>query len=177
MTSCPLDLSRSIVRRAKNKKTNARSMTGKLFVGFMVVVLLCTLEASSHLIEDASEELWIRPLVSQGRVATQLEFSVNTPSTNAMHTHLFPKAIAQILHKYQATELKLMLTSGHWDIVKWGSPLASGPFGAEIWAKIERASPSVEQERWRGLKAEMAAIFSVSLGLLDETRTVHVEPS
>lgn len=142
----------------------------------LLLICLTLISACFGLEEEAYEELWIRTLDAERKVATEFEFTLKTGASPPMHTNLFPKSIAQILHKYQAEELKVTLSNGHWDVNKWGIPLSTGPYGAEIWAMIKGETPDLQRQRWHGLKAEIAAIFSVSLSKLDDTRMPDVDP-
>lgn len=58
------------------------------------------------------------------------------------HFHIFPKAIYQIVDKYNIDEFHLSMTQGFWDRPKWGPPFVSAaPGGAEVWAWLSPNTP------------------------------------
>jgi len=49
------------------------------------------------------------------------------------HCHLFPRALGEILDRYQVSELHISLTSGLWRHDVWGYPVVDAPPGAELY--------------------------------------------
>lgn len=49
------------------------------------------------------------------------------------HYRLFPKALGDVLDKYQVQELHLSQTQGLWQYEKWGYPPEDAPSGVELW--------------------------------------------
>lgn len=116
------------------------------------------------------ESYYVRPLLH--KVLSHFEFTV-VDKMDTMHFQKFPKSIGQILHKYHVAEFKLSMTSGTWDYNHWDYQFSGGPNGAEFWVKLDTDNRSTSQmdRDWKGVKAEMAAMFSVSLNLLKADRT------
>lgn len=146
----------------------------------MLSVLLIHRAVGKSMTEPAQveEEIWIRPLEDVGKVVTHYAFSLSEVASAAStrHYQLFPKIIGQLIEKYNIEEMKFTITGGNWNHRRWGQPFHQGPFGAEISATFGPSLTSspidVTSREWKGYKSEMAALFSVSFGLLDETRSM-----
>ncbi|KAI0345537.1 Gpi16 subunit GPI transamidase component [Trametopsis cervina] len=90
----------------------------------------------------------------------------------AQHYTLFPLALGQVLREYAVTELHLSLNAGKWNYENWGYPEEDGVgTGAELWAWMSEGPISTVDERWRGLRSNLAGLFCASLSSMDEQRT------
>lgn len=49
------------------------------------------------------------------------------------HCHLFPRALGEIIHRFNVQELHITLTRGLWRYEKWGYPTYNAAPGAEVW--------------------------------------------
>ncbi|KAI0812301.1 Gpi16 subunit GPI transamidase component [Irpex lacteus] len=91
---------------------------------------------------------------------------------DSQHYTLFPLALGQVLREYAVTELHLTLNAGKWNYDSWGYPEEDGvATGAELWAWMAEGADGSVDERWRGLRSNLAGLFCASLGSMDEQRT------
>ncbi|KAL3690920.1 hypothetical protein R1sor_004571 [Riccia sorocarpa] len=126
--------------------------------------------------EKFSEDLLIRPL-SDGKVLSHFYFK-NYQRTlgSAAHTHVFPKAISQLVSKFHISELELSFTQGRWNYEHWGGldPIASSnakPSGVELWALFDVPLNQVDPT-WRNLTHALSGLFCASINFLESPEGV-----
>ncbi|KAL2623143.1 hypothetical protein R1flu_003348 [Riccia fluitans] len=126
--------------------------------------------------EKFSEDLLIRPL-SDGKVLSHFYFkNYQLTLGSAAHTHVFPKAISQLVSKFHITELELSFTQGRWNYEHWGGldPIASlnaKPSGVELWAKFDVPIDQVDPT-WRNLTHALSGLFCASINFLESPEGV-----
>ncbi|KAI0686844.1 Gpi16 subunit GPI transamidase component [Cytidiella melzeri] len=147
------------------------------------VLLLGTHVLSGQAQELFQEQLTLRPH-RDGTVLGHFAFttllkdaSPRAPETTdsedySQHYTIFPLALGQVLREYAVTELHLTLNAGKWNYESWGYPEEDGVgTGAELWAWMAEGTKASVDERWRGLRSNLAGLFCASLGSMDEQRT------
>ncbi|XP_074568941.1 uncharacterized protein LOC141825455 isoform X1 [Curcuma longa] len=130
--------------------------------------------------EQFTEELLLKPLPDR-KVLAHFHFqSTAYPSPNSgHHHHLFPKAIAQLVQKFQIRDLELSFTQGRWNYENWGGsdPISSTnakPPGVELWATFN--VPVVEIDAtWKNLTHALSGLFCSSINFL-ESSTSYTTP-
>jgi phosphatidylinositol glycan class T len=120
------------------------------------------------------EKLTLRPLPHSNKVVCNFAFS--TVDRSGVRTKKIPNVVDQILTKYQAESFHLTFTVGKYSWDKYGSPegFDIGPFGARLQVQLQRNLSEINRsnnifQRWKGITAELGAIFSASLNQMDET--------
>lgn len=138
----------------------------------LLVATACAAVATgSH--SDVVERLAVRPLPAARQALALFQFSVDAHE-DSTEAALVPSALRQLLTAADAEALRLSFALGRWSDARYGSAQAldgSGdahaPFGANLQV-ILRPGDDVA-ERWRAATAELGALFSASLGQLDDT--------
>jgi hypothetical protein len=64
------------------------------------------------------------------------------------HTHLFPKSLANIVHRHKVEEFHLAFTQGRWRYDKWGIPTTSSTATPTISPHYRSAPAGVELIAW-----------------------------
>ncbi|XP_072950603.1 uncharacterized protein [Typha angustifolia] len=126
--------------------------------------------------EEFSEELLLKPLPDR-KILAHFHFkSVAPPSAaNGKHHHLFPKAIAQLVQKFQVRELELSFTQGRWNYERWGGsdPMSSSnakPPGVELWAIFDLPTSGIDAT-WKNLTNALSGLFCASINFLESSTT------
>ncbi|RVW54906.1 GPI transamidase component PIG-T [Vitis vinifera] len=100
---------------------------------FLIAVLLFSSIATASLSqqeeeEEFSEELLLKPLADR-KVLAHFHFESKAPPTRTYghHHRLFPKALYQLVQKFQIREMELSFTQGRWNYERWGGfdPISS----------------------------------------------------
>ncbi|OAY32794.1 GPI transamidase component PIG-T isoform X1 [Manihot esculenta] len=130
--------------------------------------------------EEFYEELLLRPLPDR-KVLAHFHFQSTAPpsNSNGRHHHLFPKAISQLVQKFQIKEMELSFTQGRWNYEKWGGfdPISSNnakPPGVELWAVFDVPQDQVDAS-WRNLTHTLSGLFCASINFL-ESSTMYSAP-
>lgn len=142
-----------------------------------LTILITTVVSCSILVSIAAgndEKLTLQPLGNK-LVHARFEFKTTTSPRDieSGHYHLFPKALGEVLSKYDVEELDLSLTQGMWRYRYWGIPLegASNPSGASIMAIFKHGTEDVDS-KWNGLVNSLAGLICASLNFADKKRTI-----
>ncbi|KAL7003148.1 hypothetical protein U1Q18_004306 [Sarracenia purpurea var. burkii] len=129
-----------------------------------------------HQEEEFSEELLLKPLPDR-KVLAHFHFQSTVPPTESYgrHHHLFPKAIHQLVHKFQIRELELSFTQGRWNYERWGGydPISSNnakPPGVELWAVFDVPHHQVDAS-WKNLSHTLSGLFCASINFLESSTT------
>lgn len=154
-------------------------------VFFLLVVLthrllLCTIVIGSVTEqvnqEEFTEELLLKPLPDR-KVLAHFHFQNTAPtsSTNGRHHHLFPKAISQLVQKFQVKEMELSFTQGRWNYEHWGGfdPISSSnakPPGVELWAVFDVHEHQIDAS-WKNLTHALSGLFCASINFLESSTT------
>jgi hypothetical protein len=157
-----------------------------------VVQLLAVAAAQPQPREEFSESLSMRRLPSpaglqesKGQAAALATFSFVTSLRNvtdggAHHTEMLPVTMVQLMQAHSVAELRLSMTSGHWEDAVWGEAGAVGaPPGVSVWVALlgsEAATGAVREDKtaaaWSGLLDGIAGLFCPSLSQLGFEHTL-----
>ncbi|XP_073142607.1 uncharacterized protein [Henckelia pumila] len=150
-----------------------------LHFAFLVFIFTCE-SVAGELDEEFTEALLLRPLPDR-KVLAQFHFQSNLPPTRVYgrHHHLFPKAIYQLVHKFQIREMELSFTQGRWNYERWGGydPISSSkakPPGVELWAEFDVPLYQVD-ESWKNLTHALSGLFCASVNFLEHS-TAYFAP-
>lgn len=90
------------------------------------------------------------------------------------HTHLFPRALGEIIARFNVHELHVSLTSGLWRYESWGYPVVDAAPGAEVWAWFKPDTVNIE-ENWKLLSNSLSGLLCASFNFVDNSNTVSPE--
>ncbi|KAF6168386.1 hypothetical protein GIB67_018226 [Kingdonia uniflora] len=152
----------------------------RLIQFFTLLVLFCLNGSKGD--EEFSEELLLRPLPDR-KVLAHFHFENKVPSaeTHGRHYSLFPKAIYQLVEKFQIREMELSFTQGRWNYETWGGfdPVSSSnakPPGVELWAIFNVPLDQVDVT-WKSLTHALSGLFCASVNFLESTTTYSAPTS
>ncbi|MBA0847901.1 hypothetical protein Goshw_025393 [Gossypium schwendimanii] len=130
--------------------------------------------------EEFYEELLLKPLPDR-KLLTHFHFQSSAPpsTSNGRHHHLFPKAISQLVLKFQVKEMELSFTQGRWNYESWGGfdPIPSSnakPPGVELWAVFDAPQHLIDA-LWKNLTHTLSGLFCASINFL-ESSTAYSAP-
>ncbi|KAF4370284.1 hypothetical protein G4B88_012968 [Cannabis sativa] len=160
----------------ENRKAST-SVDGFLF---LYLILFCQFLCANATLrsaigeEEFSEELLLRPLPDR-KILAHFHFGTSAPpiSSNGHHHHLFPKAISQLVKKFQLKEMELSFTQGRWNYESWGGfdPIPSNnakPPGVELWAVFDVPQHQVDAS-WKNLTHALSGLFCASINFLESS--------
>ena len=90
------------------------------------------------------------------------------------HYRLFPRAIGQLIVKYNIAELHFTMTQGLWRYEQWGYPYAPSPTGAQLWVWFHKNTKNIEQN-WVGFTNALSGLFCASLNFMNKDVTATPE--
>ncbi|XP_050306661.1 GPI transamidase component PIG-T [Anthonomus grandis grandis] len=129
--------------------------------------------------DDYKESLVILPLSGED-IYTRFSFNFTwdgDPATKQYHhTHLFPRAVAEIIGNFNVEELHLSLTQGLWRYETWGYPFRDAAPGAELWAWFKPDTTDVDKN-WKLLANALSGLLCASFNFVDGLNTVSPEYS
>lgn len=102
-----------------------------------------------------------------------LEYS-RFPSFPVKHTRLFPRALGEMIERYNVQELHVTLTSGLWRYENWGYPVVDAAPGAEVWAWFKSGTEDVETN-WKLLANSLSGLLCASLNFIDMSNSISPE--
>ncbi|KAI4356384.1 hypothetical protein L6164_000411 [Bauhinia variegata] len=130
--------------------------------------------------EEFSEDLLLKPLPDR-KVLAHFHFQSRAPLSDSFgrHHHLFPKAISQLVQKFNVKAMELSFTQGRWNYERWGGfdPISSSnakPPGVELWA-VFNVPPSQVDTYWKNLTHSLSGLFCASINFL-ESSTFYSAP-
>lgn len=89
---------------------------------------------------------------------------------------LFPRALGEILGRYDVQELHISLTAGLWRYEQWGYPVVDSSPGVELWAWFKSDARDIDKQ-WRDLANSLSGLFCASLNFIDAANTYSPEYS
>ncbi|KAJ8943864.1 hypothetical protein NQ314_009634 [Rhamnusium bicolor] len=124
-----------------------------------------------------TEELLIKPLYSEQIYAhfqftTKWDVDPNTETFN--HSRIFPRALGEIVKRYNVQELHVSLTGGLWRYDSWGYPVTDAAPGAEVWAWFKTDTKDVNKN-WKLLANSLSGLLCASLNFVDTSNSVSPE--
>lgn len=87
---------------------------------------------------------------------------------------MFPRALGEIIERYNVQELHVSLTGGLWRYENWGYPILDAAPGAELWAWFKEDTKDVDFN-WRQLASSLSGLLCASLNFVDNVNTVNPE--
>ncbi|CAH1183567.1 unnamed protein product [Phaedon cochleariae] len=124
-----------------------------------------------------SEELLIKPLYSD-QVYTHFHFStkwdVDMDTETFNHSRLFPRALGEIIKRFNVQELHVSLTGGLWRYENWGYPVVDAAPGAEVWAWFRPDTGDVDKN-WKLLANSLSGLLCASLNFVDKSNSISPE--
>lgn len=93
-----------------------------------------------------------------------------------VHSHLFPRALGEIIGRHNVQELHITLTSGLWRYEKWGYPVVDAAPGAEVWAWFKPDTVDVDLN-WKRLAASLSGLLCASFNFIDPVNSISPEMS
>ncbi|KAK4880763.1 hypothetical protein RN001_008909 [Aquatica leii] len=145
-----------------------------------LLTLLAISSTAAHCTSDSfTEELFIKPLYTE-HIYSHFHFSTiwNTDlfSEKFRHTHLFPRALGEIIKRHNVQELHLSLTAGLWRYETWGYPVTSAAPGAELWAWFKSDTEDVNSN-WKDLASSLSGLICASFNFIDSSNSVSPQYS
>ncbi|KAB0797348.1 hypothetical protein PPYR_01934 [Photinus pyralis] len=129
--------------------------------------------------DSFTEELFIKPLYTD-HIYTHFHFSTiwdtDLQTEQFKHTHLFPRALGEIIKRHNVQELHLSLTAGLWRYETWGYPITSAPPGAELWVWFKQDTENVDKN-WKELANSLSGLICASLNFIDTSNSISPEYS
>ncbi|PNF27160.1 GPI transamidase component PIG-T [Cryptotermes secundus] len=123
------------------------------------------------------EELLLKPLPS-GHVYAYFQFTtlwdVDFEATSFQHCHLFPRALGEIVGRYNVQELHISLTEGLWRHETWGYPVHDAAPGAELWAWFKESTKNIDKT-WKELAGALSGLLCVSFNFVDASNSLNPE--
>lgn len=123
------------------------------------------------------EELLLKPLPS-GHVYAYFQFTtlwdVEFEVNSFQHCHLFPRALGEVVGRYNIQELHISLTEGLWRHETWGYPVHEAPPGAEIWTWFKEGSDDIDTT-WKELTGALSGLLCASLNFIDASNSLNPE--
>ena len=89
-------------------------------------------------------------------------------------SHLFSRAISEIIVRHRVQELHVSLTAGLWKYETWGYPTFDAAPGAETWAWFKDDTTDVDKN-WRELTNSLSGLLCASLNTMDKTNSINPE--
>lgn len=87
------------------------------------------------------------------------------------HTHLFPRALSELIGRHNVQELHVGLTQGLWRYEHWGYPIVDAATGGEAWAWFYPDTTNVNRN-WKELSNSLSGIFCASLNFIDDSTSI-----
>ncbi|XP_066246675.1 GPI transamidase component PIG-T [Euwallacea similis] len=145
-----------------------------------VLFTLVQFSVSSFLNADSfTEELLLKPLFSD-QLYAHFQFSttwdVDPENEQYFHSHLFPRALGEIIGRLNVHEVHISLTSGLWRYKSWGYPVIDAAPGAEVWAWFKPNTANIN-ENWKLLANSLSGLLCASFNFVDNSNTVKPEYS
>lgn len=88
-----------------------------------------------------------------------------------LHSHLFPRALGEILGRHNVQELHITLTSGLWRYEKWGYPVVDAAPGAEVWAWFKPNTEDVDFN-WKRLASSLSGLLCASFNFINDVNSI-----
>ncbi|KAJ9587701.1 hypothetical protein L9F63_018881, partial [Diploptera punctata] len=90
------------------------------------------------------------------------------------HCHLFPRALGEVVGRYNIQELHISLTEGLWRHEAWGYPVHEAPPGAEIWTWFKEGTQDIDTT-WKELTGALSGLLCASLNFIDASNSLNPE--
>lgn len=88
------------------------------------------------------------------------------------HTHLFPRAIGELIQRYELQELHVSLTGGLWRYEQWGYPVIDAAPGAEVWAWFKPGTKDIDKN-WKLLANSLSGLLCASMNFIDTFNSIN----
>ncbi|XP_063903359.1 GPI transamidase component PIG-T [Zophobas morio] len=141
---------------------------------FLLVVPLAVL---TYAFDTFSEELLLKPLGNDHLYAHfqfATKWDTDPEQESFRHTHMFPRALGEIVARYNVQELHVSLTAGLWMYETWGYPIMDAAPGAELWVWFKEDTENVDKN-WKELASSLSGLLCASLNFIDKTNSINPE--
>ncbi|XP_069677490.1 GPI transamidase component PIG-T isoform X2 [Periplaneta americana] len=154
---------------------NNRTFLCLYIYSFLSLIYYSVTGAPQHDYYD--EELLLKPLPS-GHVYAYFQFTtlwdVQFEASSFQHCHLFPRALGEIISRYNVQELHISLTEGLWRHETWGYPVHDAAPGAELWTWFKEGTENIDK-KWKELTGALSGLLCVSLNFIDTSNSLNPE--
>lgn len=87
------------------------------------------------------------------------------------HTRIFPRAVGELIQRYELQELHVSLTGGLWRYEQWGYPVVDSAPGAELWAWFRPGTVDIDR-KWKLLANSLSGLLCASINFIDGFNTI-----
>lgn len=159
----------------------------------LILSMFSVIPFASSTPDHFTEELLLKPLYTEQLYAHfhfatvwstdyQKESCKSSPHISALrqsrfsvtHSHLFPRALGEILGRHNVQELHVTLTSGLWRYERWGYPVVDAAPGAEVWAWFKPDTEDVDRN-WKQLAASLSGLLCASFNFIEPVNSIAPE--
>ncbi|KAG5896881.1 hypothetical protein JTB14_033521 [Gonioctena quinquepunctata] len=147
-----------------------KSLLSTLFILFQVNFVITYKDTFT-------EELLLKPLYSEqiyGHFQFSIKWDTNLENETFNHSRLFPRALGEIIERFNVQELHVSLTGGLWRYESWGYPVIDAAPGAEIWAWFNSDTVDVNKN-WKLLANSLSGLLCASLNFIDTSNSISPE--
>ncbi|GJQ86521.1 hypothetical protein Trydic_g10421 [Trypoxylus dichotomus] len=126
-----------------------------------------------------TEELVLKPLVD-GQIYAHFQFTtiwdVEPKDRDLFQSHLFSRALSEVIVRHNVHELHISLTTGLWRYETWGYPVFDAAPGAEIWVWFKENTRYVDTN-WKQLTNSLSGLLCASINNIDNTNSINPDIS
>lgn len=110
----------------------------------------------------------------KSRIFISLPSIVSTFFCLVQNCHLFPRALGEIIGRYDIQELHISLTGGLWRYESWGYPVIDAAPGVELWTWFKPNAKNIDQQ-WKELSNSLSGLLCASLNFIDPSNSLSPE--
>lgn len=148
----------------------------KLNVCSFLVFVLYVCECSGYG-DKFHEELLLKPLQGE-QLYAYFQFTTvwdTEPTADAFHnSRLFPRALGEILGRYDVDELHISLTGGLWRYEAWGYPVIDAGPGVELLTWFKPGAIDIDKQ-WKELSNSLSGLLCASLNFIEPSNSLSPE--
>lgn len=90
------------------------------------------------------------------------------------NSRLFPRALGEILGRYDVDELHISLTGGLWRYETWGYPVVDAAPGVELLTWFKPGAKDIDKQ-WKQLSNSLSGLLCASLNFIDPSNSLSPE--
>lgn len=87
---------------------------------------------------------------------------------------MFPRALGEIVGRYDIQELHISLTGGLWRYENWGYPVVDAAPGVELWTWFKPDASDIDRQ-WKELANSLSGLLCASLNFIDASNSLSPE--
>ncbi|XP_023287700.1 GPI transamidase component PIG-T [Orussus abietinus] len=138
------------------------------------IILFNVAQSNAKEKDSFYEELFLKPLTS-GHLYAYFQFTTLWDTESSLHTlrhtHLFPRALGEIIGRHDVDEMHVTLTEGLWNYEKWGYPHYDAGTGAEVFAWFNKNVTNVD-DSWKSFTNALAGLICASLNFVGPSNSI-----